>query len=187
MKKIFYFLSFVTLFVCNSAFTTVAPQANADGCDKIKLRSGEIISAKEVVMGTNEVSYKKCDDTAGIVFTVTKKDITGIDYASGKSSVFNAETSSAIPKNKKTRTKAHAMALASLLIGIASLFIPLFVLAMAMGITAFVLGIMAYKMVSKQPEGSGDATMAIIGLIFGAITCCVMFLLAAAGKVKWSV
>lgn len=183
MKKTLYFLIATLLFVFNSAFASVAPQTGA--CDSIKLRSGEIISAKDVSLGINDVSYKKCDDPSGIVFKISKKDVAGIEYASGKSSIFHAETSSA--PRKKVYSKAHGMAITALLMGIASLFIPYFFLALALGICAIVLGAVAHKRISTQPEGAGDATMSIIGIIFGMITVLVMLILAGAGKVNWNV
>lgn len=57
--------------------------------DIITLRTGEEIKSKVLVVGVNEIQYKKTDNPDTTTFILNKPDILKIKYKSGRTNVFN--------------------------------------------------------------------------------------------------
>ena len=68
--------------------------------DIITLRSGEIINAKVVEVGTTEIRYYKVDNADGPVYMASKSDVEQIMYANGTKDVFQARTAQPIVRTR---------------------------------------------------------------------------------------
>jgi hypothetical protein len=65
--------------------------------DSLIMKSGEIISAKVIEINTAEVKYKKFDNLAGPVYSISKSDLTFIKYENGTKEDFSSLMSSTDP------------------------------------------------------------------------------------------
>ena len=65
-------------------------------CDEILLFGGERMKAKILEINDNEIKYKKCDNLDGPIYTISKSDVKGIQYANGTNETITESASGKI-------------------------------------------------------------------------------------------
>ena len=61
-------------------------------CDEIIERDGEIISARVIEIGVDEIKYKKCENADGPTYYISKDDVFMIKYANGSKDIFEEKS-----------------------------------------------------------------------------------------------
>lgn len=67
-------------------------------CDKILLRTGDVISAKVIEINSKEVKYKNCNNPDGPLIIINKNTVSKITYKNGYSEEFPVETEPVVTK-----------------------------------------------------------------------------------------
>ncbi|MDX2190710.1 MAG: hypothetical protein SFY32_12685 [Bacteroidota bacterium] len=92
------------LLIIISICTTVSAQ------DIITKTNGEDIKAKVIEVGTNEIRYKKFDDTNGPTFIISKSEILIIKYENGTKDVFqNSNPNNQITQNEDNNSNSFEL------------------------------------------------------------------------------
>jgi hypothetical protein len=164
-----------------------------DGCDTIKLKSGEEINAIVSEIGTTEVKYKKCDNKTGPTYSIKKSDILSVTYANGSKDFFGNEKPAS--ENNDTIVNSADAATDPLAIASVAAVAGGILLAFAFGAPAFfllipigiVLGFVSRSRIKKSNgklKGNGLAGAGIItGFIFIALM--IIAIIAYTGSWAW--
>jgi hypothetical protein len=154
-----------------------------DGCDTIKLKNGEEITAIVSEVNPGEIKYKKCDNKTGPTYAVKRADISMITYANGSKDYFGNEkpagNSDDIVNSEIAKTDPLAIAsIASVTVGILGMLFSAPVLAILIPV-GVVLGFVSRNRIKNSKgklKGNSLALAAIIGG-FIAIALAVLALL----------
>ncbi len=142
-----------------------------DSCDNIILKNGKEIWAKEIEIGANEISYKKCDNFNGQIFTIKTSDVLVIKYANGSIDVLSSDAHPSNDfikeenKNGNNKKQVLGLAVLSLIFSIVGFII----MGIPLGITSIILGIIGENKINKNREKYMGKGFAIAGIILGFI------------------
>ncbi|OFX29921.1 MAG: hypothetical protein A2X08_08620 [Bacteroidetes bacterium GWA2_32_17] len=142
-----------------------------DSCDNIILKNGKEIWAKEIEIGVNEISYKKCDNINGPALTIKTSDVLVIKYANGSIDVLSSDTQPSNDfikeenKNENNKKQVSGLAVLSFIFGIVGFII----LGIPLGITAIVFGLTGENKINKNREKYMGKGFALAGIILGFI------------------
>ena len=95
-------------FIAASSAATNSVTTNASDCDFIVLKTGEVISAKVVKIGTNEIEYKNCDNPDGPLHTVKTQNVFMIKYANGTKEIINNKSEEPL-SNSEPKTEGNSL------------------------------------------------------------------------------
>ena len=149
-------------------------------CDEIILKKGDIISAKVLEVGVNELKYKKCNNLLGPTYSILKSEVFMIRYTNGNKDFFNKKSSvnsnNSVSNNASDR-QTEPFSIVSISSGVFGLFIGLVLSALAgtlFGISGIVFGAISLGKIKKNPDkykGKGLATAGLVtGIIITALT-----------------
>jgi len=160
-------------------------QADSTECgDLITFRSGETVKAKITTVGTNDITYKRCDNLNGPNYVVTYGTIMMIEFNNGEIEAFeeytqeeNAEddeyhTTATVPQQTEKEYSPYKDAEGALLFGILSLVL-LVPFGFLFGIAAIAKGSRALKILK---DSSRERNMATAAIIMGAVSILVAIL-----------
>jgi hypothetical protein len=142
-----------------------------DGCDTIKLKNGEEISAIVSEVNPGEVKYKKCDNKTGPTYAVKRSNISMITYANGSKDYFGNEKPAGINNDdiinsEIAQTDPIAIAsIASLIVGVGGMLLSAPILAILIPV-GVVLGFVSRNRIKNSKgklKGNSLALAAIIG------------------------
>jgi hypothetical protein len=140
-------------------------------CDTLVFKAGNILLAKVIEIGLNEIKYRECENLSGPLISILKSDVFVIKYPNGTRDYFDqiapvirSETTNptvAQPANQKTIGIGIAGFVASLL--------GLLIAGLPLGIFAIIAGSIGLGKIERNPgkyKGKGFATASlIIGLV----------------------
>lgn len=140
-------------------------------CDTVVFKAGNILLAKVIEIGLNEIKYRECENLSGPLISILKSDVFVIKYPNGTRDYFDqiapvvrpetANTTAAQPGQPKTIGIGIAGFIASLL--------GLLVAGLPLGVFAIIAGSIGLGKIERNPgkyKGKGFATAAlIIGLV----------------------
>lgn len=170
-KKGFNFFEKIKINLAKRKFAKQLKKDRQDGCDTIKLITGEILTAFVSEVTHSEINYKKCDDKTGPTYTLKKSAISMISYANRSTEYFGNKNPAGvrnygIVNSGIARTDPLAVAsLASLVMGIVGVLTaaPILSILVPVGI---VFGFISKNRIKKSKgklKGRGLALAAIIG------------------------
>jgi len=164
-----------------------------DGCDTIKLKSGEEINAIVSEIGTTEIKYKKCDNKTGPTYSIKKSDILMVTYANGSKDFFGnekppSENNAVIVNSADAKTDPLAITSVAAVIGgillTYAFAASFFLILIPIGI---VLGFVSRSRIKKSNgklKGNGLAGAGIItGFVFIALM--IIAIIAYTGSWTW--
>ncbi|MBN1143561.1 MAG: DUF4190 domain-containing protein [Bacteroidales bacterium] len=170
----------VTFSVASAPVDSLHPQnpartlVNKDSiivCDTLVFKAGNILLAKVIEIGVNEVKYRECENLSGPLISILKSDVFMIKYPNGtrdyfdqEAPVIRAETVDQKAPEQVIR-KSEGLGTAGFIAGLLGLFIA----GIPLGIFAIIAGSISIGKINRYPEkykGKGLATASvIIGLI----------------------
>jgi hypothetical protein len=138
---------------------------NSAGCDTIVLRNGDIIEAKVLEIGQQEIRYRKCGDNEGPVFVAAINEVFMVKHPNGTRDYFTSERNTAPSRSGAIPAKTDGMAVA----GFIGSLVGLFILGIPLGIMAVVFGFVSIGKIKRHPERYKGRGFAIASIIIGAI------------------
>jgi hypothetical protein len=134
-------------------------------CDVIILKSGSSISATQIEVSSDELKFKKCEDTEGSNYFVPISSVQQINYADGSTQSFDgkkaAPTVQSITQTaitNATKPKTHVLSILSFIFGLG-----------LNPILGFIFGIIALKKIGKDPTRFKGMGLASVGLVMSTI------------------
>jgi flagellar biosynthesis GTPase FlhF len=160
-------------------------------CDEIIERDGEIISAKVIEIGVDEIKYKKCENADGPTYYISKDDVFMIKYANGSKDIFE-EKSEILNTSLKNDTSQFSnsdpitepFSIIGIILSLAALIVTLLI---SIGIGGFMsllalifgaLGLSRIKSSGGKFKGRAMANTALtLGIVGVAATIAILILL----------
>jgi len=136
-----------------------------DSCDVITMKSGEEVSVKVTEIGTSEIKYRKCDNPAGPLYSVSRNDVFMIKYANGtKDIISSVETTNKGSSDAKpllwSESEGKEINFMAFLGFILSFFVP---------IVGLIISIIGFKQIRNDPDKYVGRNLAIAGIIIGSL------------------
>jgi hypothetical protein len=150
----------------NIEVVNIIQQITNDSCDKIILKNGTAIWAKEIELNSTGITYKNCDSLDEKTATLKTSEISLIQYANGSQDIFTSDGSGFVsePKNiNNNRKYIDGIGLVSFTLGILGAIIA----GIPFGIASIVLGIISRGKINRNPARFVGRGFSVAGIILG--------------------
>ena len=149
-------------------------------CDTIILKTGSLLTGKVEEIGQSEIKYRKCNNLTGPLISISKSEVSSIQYSNGTRDFFGPSDSyipnRTIPAyNNNAVLKTEGLGLA----GFISSLVGLFIAGIPLGAIAVVFGGISLSKIKKNPQKYKGKGFAIASLIIGIIDVVAMIILLA--------
>jgi len=138
-------------------------------CDTIILKSGEIIFANVTEVGKSDIVYKKCENSIGPNYTISKNQVSSIKYVNGSEDNFSPTNSNGNDSNTFENSDGKEYNLLAILGFIFCFIIPP---------AGFFVSLIAFRQIKAEPDRYAGKGFAIAGMIIGGL-----YLLAMIGGI----
>jgi hypothetical protein len=150
----------------NIEVINIIQQITNDSCDKIILKNGTAIWAKEIELNATGITYKNCDSLDEKISVLKTSEISLIQYADGSQDIFTSDGSGFVSESKnKSNNKKYidGIGLVSFTLGILGAIIA----GIPFGITSIVLGIISRGKINRNPARFVGRGFSVAGIILG--------------------
>lgn len=149
----------------NATHTDNSPDSTE--CDIIIFENGTEIKVKIKDIGSEEITYIKCEDKSGTVFSVKIDNVSEVKIHKG-----SVESNSKIDTNDSENPKAELFGIAGLVCAVIPFIIPVG------GLLAIIFGGISLNRIRKEPHKYKGRGFAIASLILGILQITVITALA---------
>lgn len=140
-------------------------------CDTVVFKAGNILLAKVIEIGLNEIKYRECENIAGPLISILKSDVFVIKYPNGTRDYFDQVAPVVQPEisNSAVTQPGQPKTIGIGIAGFVASLLGLLVAGLPLGVFAIIAGSLGLGKIERNPgkyKGKGFATAAlIIGLV----------------------
>ena len=155
----------------NDSQRTLVTRDSITVCDTVVFKAGNMLLAKVVEIGLNEIKYRECENLSGPLISILKSDVFVIKYPNGTRDYFDQmapvikseTTNTAVAQPEQPKIAGIGIA------GFVASLLGLLVAGLPLGIFAIIAGSLGLGRIERNPgkyKGKGFATASlIIGMI----------------------
>lgn len=147
----------------------VAQEHWEDKCFSMYLKNGEVVEVKIILIGTEEIKYKRCNKIDDPEMVISKEDVFSIKDSNGES-IYSSKDENWKRGGSASDGRTDRLALASGITGIGAVTLGLiyFPLGLAAGLAAGIMGIISLSRFRKNSRLRGEG-WAITGVVAGSL------------------
>ncbi|MFO7368652.1 MAG: DUF4190 domain-containing protein [Bacteroidales bacterium] len=140
-------------------------------CDTVVFKAGNILVAKVIEIGLNEIKYRECENLAGPLISILKSDVFVIKYPNGTRDYFDqvAPVIQTETTNKTIREPAHQKSEGMGTAGFIASLLGFFIAGIPLGIFAIIAGSVSIGKINRHPGKYKGKGLAIASIIIGLV------------------